>query len=428
MVIIEDTTDRGGDLQQIASLDASDIVAGSSADGAQSGTGQSGSSAGSSSSTSTGSAQSSTTSASSSASSQSSSGQPSSSGNTSGTSQQPNGSDEPAADDPDEPEENPSTPPPVEPPDTPEPPKPEPIKPIRIVAVGDIACDPFGDDFRNGTGVGKKCHFKQLGDLIRKQKADAVLLLGDLQYQYGRYDRLQKSYGTYWKDILDISYTIPGNHDYINYARPDQKGIEDAYYRFFGENSSPKNKAMLAKTDSNGVKKGYYSLDLANSSVKWHLIGLNTNNLCIQVACSAASAQGQWLKQDLAASSATKCTIAMAHYPPSNSVPAGTTDNAIRSLQIGNAIFDNQLKGKVDIALFGHVHNYERLKKTGGTRAFLSGLGSKGFTRAGSTVVGDYFYTGKAGVLRLDLYKDSYTWALVTEDGKIKDSGKDTCS
>lgn len=319
----------------------------------------------------------------------------------------------------------------VDPPNVKPPTSPEPIKPIRIVAVGDIACDPLEQArFNYGSGTLSNCRFKQLGDLIRSRTPNAVFLLGDLQYPYSSTERLRLSYGSYWTDILKLSYTIPGNHDYINYSNPAQKGIESSYFDFFGSNTSEQNKTALSKIDSNGNKKGYYSFNLSSGDTKWHVIGLNTNNLCLNVGCGKSSLQGQWLANNITINSSTKCSIAMAHYPPDNTSSSGTTENAIRAREIGNNLFNYQLANKVDIALYGHAHNYERLKKNNGVRAFIVGLGGKGFTKKPSDtskVLGEFFYTGKSGILQLDLYKDSYTWSLINEDGNIKDSGSDFC-
>jgi hypothetical protein len=65
----------------------------------------------------------------------------------------------------------------------------------------------------------------------------------------------------------------PGNHEYkAPGAAP--------YYAYFGNNAGP-------------AGRGYYSYNLG----AWHVISRNTN-----VATDAASAQTQWLRQDLAAS------------------------------------------------------------------------------------------------------------------------------
>jgi len=57
-------------------------------------------------------------------------------------------------------------------------------------------------------------------------------------------------------------------------------------------------------------KKGYYSYELG----AWHIIVINTANAIRWGGCDAASPQGKWLKEDLAASSA-KCTLAYWHKP-----------------------------------------------------------------------------------------------------------------
>jgi predicted phosphodiesterase len=342
----------------------------------------------------------------------------------------------PEEEDPDVPEK-PDEPAPPEPPTREVPPPRNPrVKPIRIVAVGDIACDPTNTTlFNNGVGGPRHCHFKQLGDAIRRQSPNAVLLLGDLQYPYGRLDRYRGSFGTYWQDILKKSYPIPGNHDYKDYKNPAQTGIEDAYFKFFSENTNAYIRTALQAKDANGVRKGYYSFDLASGATKWHIIGLNTNYLCQTVRCGLDSEQARWLRNDIALNSSTRCSIAMSHYPPTNSSAQeerydDPTSDAYKSRVIGNNIFKNQLKGKVDIALYGHSHKYERLAKDGGTRQFVVGLGGKSFSTVPTNPadrVGEFLYAGKAGFLQIDLYEDHYIWSLINESSRVIDAGTDTC-
>ncbi len=55
--------------------------------------------------------------------------------------------------------------------------------------------------------------------------------------------------------------------------------------------------------------KGYYSFDVGST---WHVVVLNSN--CDVVSCAAGSAQEQWLRADLAATS-RPCVIATWHHP-----------------------------------------------------------------------------------------------------------------
>lgn len=310
----------------------------------------------------------------------------------------------------------------------------DPTKPIRVIAVGDLLCNPFNTsgklDFNNGYGTKYNCHTRQMADLIRKQKPNALLLLGDLQYENGALDKMQNTYGKYWNDLMSITYPIPGNHEYKDNNAGNT--LEDAYgfFDFFRANQNPANQRAGGAKDLKGRTKGYYSFNLTNGPNQWHIVGLNTNYNCVRVPCGPGSYQGQWLAADLANNASTQCTIAMFHYPPFSSADAiNPPDYRLQNMRNGQKILD-QVKGKVDIALTGHTHVYERFKPINGTRLFINGLGGK--TKQadpGSYVAGsEKLYRDRFAILQLDLYKGKYTWNLINEDGKVKDSGTGGCN
>src|SRR5215216_5544678 len=64
----------------------------------------------------------------------------------------------------------------------------------HIAAAGDIACDPASTVFNNGFGEPTGCHQKYTSDLFMdpstgtlRTELYAVLALGDIQYEDGRY-------------------------------------------------------------------------------------------------------------------------------------------------------------------------------------------------------------------------------------------------
>ena len=118
---------------------------------------------------------------------------------------------------------------------------PQPAKAIIAVTVGDISCDPEGSQYKGGLGTAKHCHMLGTSNLAISLKPDAVLLLGDNQYEKGNLDAYQQSYTKSWgrKELKDISYPSIGNYEY-NTA--DASG----YFDYFG-----------ARAGERG--KGYYS-------------------------------------------------------------------------------------------------------------------------------------------------------------------------
>ncbi|HEX8919542.1 MAG TPA: hypothetical protein VF898_13650, partial [Chloroflexota bacterium] len=73
-----------------------------------------------------------------------------------------------------------------------------PPKAVTVMAVGDIACDPASPDFNGGQGDNKFCQMKATSDLVAQAKPDAVLALGDNQYENATLAGFQQSYDLSW--------------------------------------------------------------------------------------------------------------------------------------------------------------------------------------------------------------------------------------
>src|SRR5262245_49175045 len=54
-----------------------------------------------------------------------------------------------------------------------------------VAAAGDIACDPADADFNGGAGTATRCRQRATSDLLLGAGYDAILLLGDSQYEDG---------------------------------------------------------------------------------------------------------------------------------------------------------------------------------------------------------------------------------------------------
>lgn len=288
----------------------------------------------------------------------------------------------------------------------PSPENPAPSKPVTvtIVAAGDIACDPTAADFNGGLGSEKRCRQKYVADLIGQLNPDAVLTLGDSQYEENTLQQFKASYDLSWGKYKAITHPVVGNHEYLT---KDASG----YYGYFG-------------AAAGDPSKGYYSYDLG----AWHVIALNSN--CTQInGCEATSAQGQWLKADLAAHPA-KCTLAYWHHPRFSSGHHGNNPDLIdfwTMLQSAGA----------DLVLVGHDHDYERFAPQdasgkadpAGLRQFVVGTGGKG-TRPFEVIQpnSEVRDSGTYGVLKLTLKDSSYDWTFVPEAGaSFTDSGSQNC-
>ena len=76
-----------------------------------------------------------------------------------------------------------------------------------IAAAGDIACDPATPAFNGGNGTNSDCRAKSTSDLL--VGADAVLPLGDDQYNCGGTSAFAQSYDPTWGRFKSITYPVP---------------------------------------------------------------------------------------------------------------------------------------------------------------------------------------------------------------------------
>lgn len=274
-----------------------------------------------------------------------------------------------------------------------------------IAAAGDIACDPFHQEFNEGSGGALVCHMQATAALVIKSQPTAVLALGDLQYEDGDLLKFIDSYDKSWGRIKQITRPAVGNHEY---------GIAGArgYFAYFGPLAGARN-------------KGYYSYDLG----AWHLIALNSN--CGRVGgCGEGSPQERWLRADLAAH-AGACILAYWHHPRFSSGWHGS-DQSYR------AFWQALYQAGTALVLNGHDHDYERFARqdpdgradpTRGIREFVVGTGGRSiyFFRTVQPN-SEVRYAGGFGILVLTLHPGEYEWKFVSEEGKtFTDAGRGTC-
>src|SRR4051812_31960165 len=281
-----------------------------------------------------------------------------------------------------------------------------------IVAAGDIACSPASPDFNRGAGTSTKCRQAATAGVAQGQSASAVLELGDEQYYCGLLDDFNASYDRSWGSMKQISYPVPGNHEYgVGVLKQNcPQSHAEGYFSYFG--------ARAGSSTS-----GYYAYDVGT----WRMIALNSE--CSIVACGSGSAQERWLTDELASHSST-CTLAYFHRPLFSSA-SGTEAPSVAPLW--QALY----RAKADVILNGHAHNYERFAPqdpshrpiTSGIREFVVGTGGVehgGFT---STAPNSQLRNSNTyGVLKLTLHPTSYTWKFLPVPGQtFTDSGTGSC-
>jgi calcineurin-like phosphoesterase family protein len=275
-----------------------------------------------------------------------------------------------------------------------------------IAAAGDVACSPSDANFNGGEGQNGFCRQKHTSDLfVGDPNLTNVLALGDIQYASATATEIQGSYDPTWGRVKSITRPVIGNHEYRADPNP--------YWDYFG-----------ALAGERG--KGYYSFDVG----AWHLIALNSQCNMVPGGCGAGSEQEQWLRNDLAANTAS-CTLAYWHHPQFHS---GPSENDFDLTPFWRALYE----ARADLILNGHRHSYERFAPQNavggadpqrGLREIIVGTGGHSHaleegTTAPNSVVND---RTRFGVLMLVLHPGGYDWRFVTETGATFDSGSSTC-
>jgi acid phosphatase type 7 len=246
---------------------------------------------------------------------------------------------------------------------------------------------------------------EKTAQLVERQLAGAgsnsnVLTLGDNAYFFGSIIGYTTCYEKTWGRFIDKTFVLPGNHDYENSG-------ESNYFKYFG-----------AKADPSGQGTGYYRIDQSG----WTLFALNSS-----VDTTAASAQAQWLKQELA--TAQPCVAAAWHYARFTSAPDG--DNATMT-----AMWDILDQAKADVVLAAHEHLYERfapmtsdgtVSTTGGMRSFVVGTGGADTYAHARVRAGSEKQVQAYGVMRLSLSAGNAKWKFIDVDNAVLDEGGFDC-
>ena len=297
----------------------------------------------------------------------------------------------------------PSSPPPSSAPPSSPPPSSPPEGPAVIAAAGDIACDPASPYFNNGEGTSSQCRQRATSDLLVGRSLDAVLTLGDNQYEQATLAQFRASYDPSWGRVKAITRPSLGNHEY-------DAGSPDGYFDYFGSSAGTR-------------YQGWYSYRVG----AWNLIALNS--ACFPAGgCGMGSPQVDWLTAELRRLGGS-CTLVYWHHPRFSSGNAWSTDVQ----DFWRVLYDHN----VDVVLNGHEHFYERFAPQDpsgnpdgarGIRQFIVGTGGKD-TRTFSHLERNSESRGTDfGVLEMTLQPGSYSWRFLPAAGEsFTDSGSDVC-
>jgi acid phosphatase type 7 len=281
-----------------------------------------------------------------------------------------------------------------------------------IGAAGDIACPTTSSSYNGGAGTASACQQRATSDLLFGLDLDAVLPLGDEQYEVGALSEFQTVYDPSWGRLNALTHPVPGNHEYQG------SSTARGYFDYFN--------GVGNQTGIAGERgKGYYSYDLGN----WHLIALNSN--CSKVGgCGAGSPQELWLATDLA-THPSSCILAYYHHP--NFTSAKVTTN------LTPAFWQDLYLAGADVILNAHEPVYERFARQSPTGAADPNAGIREIVAATG---GRYHYpfgtiarnsgardNTSFGALLMTLRPDGYDWRFqATPGGKFTDIGSDSCT
>ena len=322
-----------------------------------------------------------------------------------------------------------------------------------LAVVGDIACQPgesATDEASNETCTTAPAPYtatslwqsqEATANQIENMKPAAVALLGDLQYQVGRYSDFEQSFDLTYGAFKFLHKPAPGNHEF--YDEHGETGVGGygyfAYYNGFLVDTTndasegtplmvtisdpcpvPDASCKAGKTPAadlspqpipraygqaghfeptggletatyyngpsagaaapTGVGDGWYSYNLGT----WHLISLNIECYTQPGGCSNTGAwfasELAWLQNDLAANH-SPCTLAYWHQPTFSATNGITQEGAT-----AQAFWQLLYKYGADLVLNGHDHLYARyqpLEPNGtpdprrGIREFIVGTGGE---------------------------------------------------
>lgn len=262
---------------------------------------------------------------------------------------------------------------------------------VQVLAVGDIA-----DEDPHDTETAA----------ILDRESGPVLLMGDNAYPEGTAAQYLSFFEPTYGRHKERLWPTPGNHEY---RTPGAAG----YFSYFGARAGD-------------PRKGYYAVDL---SPHWRAVMMNSNEDA-EGSLKPNSPQYGWAKAQFAEAKAQgKNVVVCWHHPRWSSGAHGDEGNI-------DPFWRLAVEGGVDLALWGHDHDYERFlpadvegkRDPKGMTSMVVGTGGRQLYRPffrfkkGITAVRQ---NDAYGVLKLVLKPKSFAWQFLPVAGeRFADAGE----
>ncbi|XP_057976153.1 probable inactive purple acid phosphatase 27 [Malania oleifera] len=218
---------------------------------------------------------------------------------------------------------------------------------LKFLAFGDMGKAPLDASLEHYIQPGSVAVAKAMADEVASGDVDSIFHIGDISYATGFLVEWDYFLYQIFPAASRVSYmTAIGNHerDYVDsgskYITPDSGGECGVPYETYFQMPTP------------AQDKPWYSIEQASV----HFTVISTEHSWFE-----DSEQYEWMKKDMASvnRSVTPWLIFTGHRPMYSSCTFGPLPGGVDREFVG-AVEPLLLTNKVDLVLFGHVHNYER--------------------------------------------------------------------
>ena len=240
-----------------------------------------------------------------------------------------------------------------------------------------------------GDGADGSARARSVARTIARDRPERLLYLGDV-YERGTAAEFRRNFGGVYGSLARVTEPTPGNHEW---ARRRQ-GYYPYWRRIRGRALQP-----------------WYRLTLAG----WEIFTLNS-----EAAHGRGSSQLRWLRRRLRSGSGD-CRLAFWHRPRYS---AGLVHGDAPDV----APLWSALRGRFRLALNGHEHDMQRLRRRDGITQFVSGAGGRaryGLRRGDRRLA--FGRADRNGALRILLRPGAATLEFRAAGGAVLDRSRVRC-